>query len=71
MGRYVAPEYALTGMLTEKSDVFSYGVLVMELVTGKVPVDVNRKAGEVGKKTLFNSIMMLSIIIHRYQDSLS
>jgi serine/threonine protein kinase len=53
VGSYVAPEYALTGMLTEKSDVFSYGVLMMELVTGKVPVDVNRKAGEVGKKNSF------------------
>lgn len=43
---YVAPEYALTGMLTEKSDVFSYGVLVMELITGRVPFDHDRPARE-------------------------
>ncbi|PKU63461.1 putative LRR receptor-like serine/threonine-protein kinase RKF3 [Dendrobium catenatum] len=32
---YVAPEYALFGQLTEKSDVFSYGVVMLELLSGK------------------------------------
>lgn len=32
---YVAPEYALYGQLTEKSDVFSYGVVLLELLSGK------------------------------------
>ncbi|XP_074590868.1 putative serine/threonine-protein kinase PBL23 [Curcuma longa] len=43
---YVAPEYALTGHLTTKSDVYSYGVVVLELLTGRVPVDMNRPPGE-------------------------
>ncbi|KAG7590021.1 Protein kinase domain [Arabidopsis suecica] len=32
---YMAPEYALHGLLSVKSDVFSYGVLVLEIVSGR------------------------------------
>ena len=32
---YMAPEYAMHGYLTVKSDVFSFGVLVLEIVSGR------------------------------------
>ncbi|XP_058071191.1 G-type lectin S-receptor-like serine/threonine-protein kinase SD1-13 [Magnolia sinica] len=32
---YMPPEYALAGHFSEKSDVFSFGVLLLEIVTGK------------------------------------
>lgn len=31
----MAPEYLAHGQLTEKADVYSFGVLVLEIVTGK------------------------------------
>ncbi|XP_057441335.1 probable receptor-like protein kinase At2g42960 [Lotus japonicus] len=44
---YVAPEYANSGLLNEKSDIYSFGVLLLESVTGRDPVDYARPANEV------------------------
>ncbi|KAK4769860.1 hypothetical protein SAY87_030392 [Trapa incisa] len=44
---YVAPEYANSGLLNEKSDIYSFGVLLLEALTGRDPVDYGRAADEV------------------------
>lgn len=43
---YASPEYVQTGRLTSKNDVWSYGVFLYELITGRRPLDRNRPRGE-------------------------
>ncbi|VVA93863.1 unnamed protein product [Arabis nemorensis] len=47
---YMAPEYAWTGMFSEKSDIYSFGVLLLEIISGE---KISRfRNGEEGKTLL-------------------
>ena len=37
---YTAPEYALQGQLSEKADTYSYGIVVLEIISGQKSTDV-------------------------------
>jgi serine/threonine protein kinase len=56
---YVAPEYARTLVATPKGDVFSFGTVLLELVTGERPTNVS-KAPENFKGNLVEWITQLS-----------
>ena len=43
---YCAPEYAESGKLTLKSDIYSFGVVLLELITGRMAIDHTKPPGE-------------------------
>ncbi|XP_051147450.1 probable receptor-like serine/threonine-protein kinase At4g34500 isoform X1 [Andrographis paniculata] len=54
---YVSPDYANTGMLNEGSDVYSFGILLMEIITGRSPIDYSRPPGEMNLVDWFRSMV--------------
>ncbi|GAV69985.1 Pkinase domain-containing protein/CAP_N domain-containing protein/CAP_C domain-containing protein [Cephalotus follicularis] len=54
---YVSPEYASTGMLNEGNDVYSFGVLLMEIITGRSPVDYSKPPGEMNLVDWFKGML--------------
>ncbi|CAL9203939.1 unnamed protein product [Musa hybrid cultivar] len=43
---YCAPDYVMSGKLTPKSDIYSFGVLLLELITGRRAFDYSRTRAE-------------------------
>eukprot|EP01018_Ginkgo_biloba_P039316 Gb_36397 [translate_table: standard] len=68
---YIAPEYGYMMRITEKSDVYSYGVMLLEVLTGKQPIDPSFREGmhlvEWVRETLQNNRDAVEVLDPRLQ----
>jgi len=52
---YLAPEYFMDGIVDEKTDVFAFGVLLLELITGRQPIDSSQQSLVIWAKPFIDS----------------
>ena len=55
---HIAPEYLSTGKSSEKTDVFGYGIMLLELITGQRAFDLARLAND-------DDVMLLDWVRHK------
>ncbi|XP_078174278.1 U-box domain-containing protein 70-like [Carex rostrata] len=54
---YMDPEYSSTGILTPKSDIYAFGIIILRLITGKPPVNIANQVKDAVGDGAFGSVI--------------
>lgn len=66
---YLSPEYFMHGIVDEKTDVFAFGVLLLELITGRRAVDSRRQSLVIWAKPLLQTSNFKELVDPRLADA--
>lgn len=66
---YLAPEYVMHGIVDEKTDVFAFGVLLLELITGRLPIDSSQQSLVMWAKPLLECRSIQKLVDPRLGDA--
>ncbi|XP_064996539.1 receptor-like cytosolic serine/threonine-protein kinase RBK1 isoform X3 [Musa acuminata AAA Group] len=66
---YLAPEYFMHGVVNEKTDVFAFGVLLLELITGRRAIDSSRQSLVIWARPLLDANSVKQLVDPSLEDS--
>lgn len=66
---YLSPEYFMHGIVDEKTDVFAYGVLLLEIITGRRAVDNTQQSLVIWAKPLLDACNVKELADPRLEDN--
>ncbi|WCJ29418.1 protein kinase family protein [Euphorbia peplus] len=58
---YIDPEYQQTGMLTTRSDIYSLGIMLLQVITAKPPMGLAHQVGRAIEKGIFREMLDQSV----------
>ncbi|KAK4801690.1 hypothetical protein SAY86_022177 [Trapa natans] len=67
---YMDPEYIVTQELTEKSDIYSYGVLLLELMTGRQAIQDGKNLVEWSRPYMASESRMIELLDPAVHESI-
>ncbi|KAL9673041.1 hypothetical protein QQ045_029294 [Rhodiola kirilowii] len=68
---YIDPEYQQTGMLTTKSDIYSLGILLLQIITAKPPMGLTHHVEKAIEKGKFEEMLDPTVPDWPVEDALA